>query len=83
VWESDLNDVQAFGKFNDNYKILLTVIDVFSKFLKFFPLKSKSGIAVTSSFKSILENPQYSKPVQGQPIWVRTGKGKEFLNRHF
>ena len=32
VWESDLMDVQAFSKFNDNYKYLLTVIDVFSKF---------------------------------------------------
>jgi len=29
VWESDLIDVQAFGKFKDNYKFLLTVIDVF------------------------------------------------------
>jgi len=83
VWESDLIDVQAFGKFNDNYKFVLTVIDVFSKFLHIVPLKSKSGMVVTSAFKSILENPKYSKPVQIQPIWVRTDKGKEFLNRHF
>ena len=39
VWECDLIDVQAFGKFNDNYKFLLTVIDVFSKYLHIVPLK--------------------------------------------
>jgi hypothetical protein len=64
VWESNLIDVQAFGKFNHNYKFLLTVIDVFSKLLHIVPLKSKSGMAVTSAFKSILENPKYSKPIQ-------------------
>jgi len=83
VWDSDLIDVQRFGKFNYNYKFLLTVIDVFSKFLHFLPLKSKSGMAVTSAFKSILENPKYSRPIQRQTVWVRTDKGKEFLNRHF
>jgi hypothetical protein len=78
VSESDLTDVQAFGKCNDNYKFLLTVFDVFSKFLHIVPLKSKSGMTVTSAFKSILENPKYSKPIQRQPLWVRTDKGKEF-----
>ena len=81
--ERDLIDVQAFVKFNDNYKYLLTVIDVFSKFLHIVSLKSKSGTDVTSAFKSILENLKYSKPIQRQPMWVRTDKGKEFLNRHF
>ena len=78
VWESDLINVQAFGKFNNNYKILLAVIDVFSKFLHILPLKIKFGTAVTSAFKSILENPKYSKRILRQPIWVRTDKGKEF-----
>jgi hypothetical protein len=42
VWECDLVDVQAFSKFNDNYKYvyLPTVIDAFSKFLHIVPLKS-------------------------------------------
>jgi len=83
VWEADLVDVQAFSKFNDNYKYLLTVIDVFSKFLHIVPLKSKMGTSVTLAFQSILKDPKYSKPVQRRPIWVRTDKGKEFLNKHF
>ena len=60
LWECDLVNVQAFSKSNDNYKYLLRVIDVFSKFLHIVPPKSKMGIAVTSAFKSILKNPKSS-----------------------
>jgi len=37
VWECDLVDVQALAKFNDKYKYILSVIDVFSKFLYLIP----------------------------------------------
>jgi len=78
VWECDLIDVQSLSKFNGNFKYLLTVIDVFSKFLHIVPLKSKTGPAVTSAFQSILKNPKYSTPLRRKrPIWVRT-KGKNF-----
>jgi len=30
VWECDLFDVEAFTKYNDNYRYILSVIDVFS-----------------------------------------------------
>jgi hypothetical protein len=46
VWECDLLDVQNFNKFNDKYKYLLSVIDVFSKFLHIVPLRVKTGRAV-------------------------------------
>ena len=69
-------DVQAFSKFNDNYKYLLTVIDVFSKFLHIVPLKSKMGNSVTLAFKSILKDPKYSTPVQRRPIRLRTDRDK-------
>ena len=42
VWECDLVDVQALSRHNDGVKYLLTVIDVFSKFLHMVPLKSKT-----------------------------------------
>ena len=41
LWECDVVDVQAFRKFNDNYRYLLRGIDVFSKFLHIVRLKSK------------------------------------------
>ena len=80
VWECDLVDVRALGKYNDKYVYILSVIDVFSKFLHLVPLKSKTGTAVSSAFQSIFKDPRYSTR---RPIWLRTDKGKEFLNRQF
>jgi transposase InsO family protein len=77
VWELDLMDVQNLAKYNDKFKYLLSVIDVFSKFLYIVPLKSKTGPAVASAFTSILNDSRK------RPIWVRTDKGKEFLNKNF
>jgi len=79
VWECDLEDVRALGRFNDNYNCILSVIDVFSKFLHQVPLRSKTGTAVASAFTSIFEDSSRRR----RPVWVRTDKGKEFLNRHF
>ena len=45
LWECDLFDVRALGQFNDNYKFILSLIDVF---LHLVPLKSKTGKAVAS-----------------------------------
>ena len=33
IWSADLIDMQAFSKENNGIKYLLTVIDIFSKFL--------------------------------------------------
>jgi transposase InsO family protein len=63
--------------------IYKTVIHVFSKFLQIVPLKRKTGKAVTSTFQTIFKDPKYLKPIRRQPVWVRTDKGKEFLNKSF
>ena len=81
VWECDLMVMQSLRKYNDKYKYLLSVTDVFSKYLQIVPLRLKTGTALSSAFRSILA--KYSKPVRRQPIWVRTDRGKEFLNRTF
>ena len=81
VWECDL--VQGLSKYNDGIKYLLTVIDVFFQILTHVPLKSKTGKAVTSAFQTILKDPTYLKPIRRRPVWVRTDRGKEFLNKSF
>ena len=83
MWECDLLDVQGLSKYNDGVKYLLTVIDVFSKFLHIIPLRSKTGKAVKSAFQCILKDSKYLKPIRGRPGWVLTNRGKEFLNRTF
>ena len=83
VFECDFVDVHVLSKFNDGYKYLLTVIDVFSKFLHIVSLKSKTGKDVSSEFQSVLHDPKYTKPIKRHPVWVRTDKEKEFLNTTF
>jgi hypothetical protein len=78
VWELDLVDVQNLAKYNDKFKYLLTTIDVFSKLLHIVPLKSKTGPAVASAFKSIFNDLKYSRR---RPFWLSSDNGNEFLNK--
>jgi hypothetical protein len=52
-------EVKSLAKHNDGYRYLLTVIDVFSKFIHMLPLRVKSGEAVASEFLSVLKDKQY------------------------
>ena len=47
--------MQAFSKDNKGIKYLLTVIDVFSKFVWLVPLKRKTGKEVAHAFSRILK----------------------------
>ena len=69
--------MQDFASDNDNYKYLLSVIDIVSKYAWVRPLHNKSGIETTNAFKNILE-------VSGRkPNNVWADDGKEFWNKHF
>ena len=69
-------DIQCLLKYNDTYRYILSVIDVFSKYLHLVPIKTKSVPAVTSALRSLLHDDSR------RPLWVRTDKGKEYLNKH-
>ena len=43
ICADDLIDMRAFSKHNNGIKYLLTVIDIFSKFVWIVPLKRKMG----------------------------------------
>jgi hypothetical protein len=49
IWTADLVDMQPFSKDNKGYKYLLTVIDVFSKYGRIIPLKTKTGKEVAEA----------------------------------
>ena len=51
IWAADLIDMQAFSKDNNGIKYLLTVIDIFSKFVWIVPLK-KTGQEVANAFRA-------------------------------
>ena len=56
MWASDLIDMQVFQKIiMKKIKYLLTVIDIFSKFVLIIPLKRKTGQEVANAFSKILK----------------------------
>ena len=59
TWSADLIDKSSLSKFNNNYKFILTVIDIFTKYAWAIPLRNKSGLSITNGFKIVLaEIPQ-------------------------
>ena len=73
IWAADLIDMQAFSKDNNGIKYLLTVIDIFSKFVWIIPLIRKTEQEVANAFSRILQERRPSK------TWV--GKGRELYNK--
>ena len=83
TWSADLIDKSSLSKYNNNYKFISTVIDIFTKYAWAFPLENKSGLSITNGFKTILsEGPQggseHRKP---EKLWV--DRGSEFYNKTF
>ena len=72
IWATDLIDKQAFSKYNNLIKYLLTVIDISSKFV-WIILEWKTGQEVANAFSRILMKRRPSK------IWV--DKYRKFYNK--
>ena len=83
TWSADLIDMSSLSKYNNNYKFILTVIDIFTKYAWAIPLKKKSGLSITNGFKIVLsEHPQGgSEPRKPEKFWV--DRGNEFYNKTF
>ena len=75
IWAADLTHMQLISKFNKEFRFLLCVIDIYSKYAWVVPLKDKKGVSIVNSFQSILKKSN-RKP---NKIWV--DKGNEFYNR--
>ena len=59
TWSADLFDKSSLSKYNNNYKLILTVKDIFTKNAWAIPLSNKSGLSMTNGFKIVLgEHPQ-------------------------
>ena len=73
-WQADLVDFVAFKKANEDYRYLLVVVDVFSRYCFVEKLKTKSGKEVSAAFKSI-----FTKAGRA-PKKLQTDRGTEFYN---
>ena len=76
LWQMDLADMQTIAAEDDGYRYLLVCIDVFSKYVWVIPLKTKTGPALVTAFKKILESGR-------KPQKIQTDQGTEFFNKHF
>lgn len=72
LWMCDLIDMVKFASWNDGYKYILLVIDVFSKYVWLRPLKNKTGAGVAEAFTDIFETSKRS------PGRLSLDKGQEF-----
>ena len=72
VWEMDLGDISSLAKYNDKYKYLLNVIDVFSRYARNVHLKDKTAPSITSALKSLSQN--------WKQITIQSDKATEFVN---
>ena len=77
IWCADLGDMQLISKFNEGFRFLLCVIDIFSKYAWVVPLKDKKGVSIVDAFQKILDDSN-RKP---NKIWV--DKGSEFYHNSF
>ena len=74
IWAADLADMSALSEYNEGYKFLLLVIDIFSKYGWIIPLKNKQGVTAANALETIFKE---RKP---EKLW--TDKGNEFDNKN-
>ena len=65
--------MQLISKFNKGIHFLLCVVDIFSRYAWFIPLKDKKGITITNAFQKILDESNR----KANKIWV--DKGVNFI----
>jgi hypothetical protein len=78
VWEYDLLAVQNLSRYNDNYKFLLMVIDVFSKFLHVEPLKIKPAPPSHQRFSPFYRIRNIINRTNAVPSYCELIKAKKF-----
>jgi len=74
-WQCDLMDMQAEAKFNDGYKYILTVIDLFSRQAWAQPVMTKSPIHVKPAFEKIFTS------TGRKPLKIQSDQGLEFESK--
>jgi hypothetical protein len=75
LWQADLADMASLSQWNNGYKYILVVIDVFSKYVWAKPVKSKTAKEVLGAFNMMMSD-------ERKPKHFMTDKGKEFDNVH-
>lgn len=78
-WQADLIDMQKYFTYNDGYRYILTIIDVFSKYAIAIPIKDKETATVGSNLYEIFSTTINGFPMY--PIIFQTDNGSEFTGK--
>lgn len=74
TWQMDMLEMIPYARINQGYRYILVCIDIFSRYVRATPCKSKSGDEVSKAILTMLKDVQ--------PHHIQTDKGKEFYNIH-
>lgn len=75
LWQADLSDMRTYTQYNDGYKYILCVIDVFSKYAFARAMKKKDSGTVKECFESIFTE------AKATPRHIQSDKGTEFVSK--
>ena len=75
IWALDLADMSHWKADNDNYTMILTCVDVFTRWADARAIKTKSATEVLAALKSIVSESKR----QPEKLW--TDAGTEFTNK--
>lgn len=75
LWQADLSDMRTYSQYNDGYKYILCVIDVFSKYAFARAMKKKDSETVKQCFESIFAE------ANSTPRHIQSDKGTEFVSK--
>ena len=76
-WQADLIDISNVSKYNKNYRFILSVIDIYTRYAWLRLLKTKQANETCEQFADILSS------VDVKPITLFTDKGGELKNKIF
>lgn len=74
-WQADLVDLSSLREHNQEFRYLLTCIDILSKYAWAIPLKTKRGEDIVNAFRQIFS--------ERKPKSLQTDQGTEFKNSKF
>ena len=77
IWGADLADMQLISKFNKEFRFLLCVIDIFSKYAWVVPVKDNKGVSIINAFQKVLDKSDH------KPNKILVDKGSEFCKSYF
>ena len=78
IWVADLADMQLISKFNKRFRLLLCVIDIFSKYAWVVPLKDKKAVTITNTIQRILNDQPEGRASPKDINQTKYDKGSDF-----